>query len=327
MENLEGIGKLISKTDPDENRQWVRENKSRGLEDKTMSVKEAVDKFVKDGDYIFFGFFGTRVPMSLLYEIIRQKKKNLSVGRGGLYDLDILVAAGCVNKFDRAYGGGFEVLGLSSVYRKAILNGQMQVNEWSNATYAWRLKAAAMGLPFLPVRSLMGSDTFKQSSAKMIKCPFTGMKLAAVPACYPDVSMIHVHRCDKYGNAQIDGVKVFDIDAAKAGRKVILTTEEIIDTEAIRSKPWRTDIPHYYVDAVVEVPYGSHPSNMPQMYYMDEEILKEYIQQSKTPEGVQAFFDKYVFGAEDFDEYLKLIGGTKKLRYLRNLERFQEKRG
>lgn len=318
---------MISKSDPEEHRRWVREKKSRGLEDKTMSVKEAVSKFVPDGSYIFFGFFGTRVPMSLIYEIIRSKKRNLAVGRGGLYDLDILIAAGCVTQFDRAYGGGFELLGLSSVYRRTVASGQLKVVEWSNASFAWRLKAAAMGLPFIPIRSLMGSDTFKQSAAKVVKCPYTGMKVGIVPACYPDVSMIHVHRCDKYGNAQIDGVKVFDVDAAKAGRRVILTTEEIIDTETIRSKPWRTDIPHFYVDAVVEVPYGAHPSNMPQLYYMDEEILKEWVQVSKTPEGVESFFDKYVFGVEDFDEYLKLIGGTKKLRYLRNLERFQATKG
>lgn len=321
MEILEeGVGEIISKFDPEEHRRWARENKSRALEDKTMSIKEAVSKFVPDGAYIFFGFFGSRVPMALLYEIIRSRKRNLSVGRGGLYDLDILIASGCVKKFDRGYGGGFEVLGLSSVFRRAMESGQIKVIEWSNTAFAWRLKAAAMGIPFIPIRTLMGTDVFKYSAAKVVKCPYTGMKVGVVPACYPDVSMIHVHRCDKYGNAQIDGITTFDLDAAKAARRVILSTEEIVDTETIRNEPWRTDIPYFYVDAVIEVPWGAHPTNMPHLYYMDEEILTEWIQKSKTPEGVEPFLDKYVYGVEDFDAYLELIGGMKKMRYLRNLE-------
>ena len=177
-----------------------------------------------------------------------------------------------------------------------------------------------MGLPFIPTRTMMGTDTFTHSAAKIVKCPYTGLKMCIVPACNPDVAMIHVDRCDKHGNAQIDGITIMDLDAARASRRVILTTEEIVDTSRIRNEPWRTSIPHYYVDAVVEAPWGAHPSNMPRRYYIDEEIMNEWIQQSKTPEGSEAFLNKYIHGVKDFDEYLEMIGGIKKLRHLRDVE-------
>jgi acyl CoA:acetate/3-ketoacid CoA transferase alpha subunit len=298
----------------------VREKKARSLEDKTMTVKEAVEKFIPDGSYIFFGFFGARVPMASLYEIIRQRKKNLDAGRGGLYDLDILIASGCVKRLDRGYGGGFEVLGLSSVFRRAVANGQLKVIEWSNTAFNWRLKAGAMGIPFIPIRTMLGTDTFKHSAARIVRCPYTSMKICIVPACNPDVAMIHVNRCDKYGNAQIDGITILDLEAAKASRRVILTTERIVDSDRIRNEPWRTCIPHFYVDAVVEVPWGAHPSNMPGEYYIDEELFNEWITKSKTTEGAEVFLNKYVYGVKDFDEYLEIAGGIKKLEHLRDVE-------
>ncbi len=315
-----GNAEIISKFNPEEHRQWVRLNKPRSLEDKRMSVKEAVEKFVTDGSYIFFGFFGARVPMAILYEIIRQRRKDLDVGRGGRYDLDILIAAGCVKRLDRGYGGGFEVLGLSSVFRRAVASHQLKVIEWTNTAFNWRLKAGAMGIPFMPIRTMMGTDTFKHSAARIVKCPYTGMNICIVPACNPDVAMIHVNRCDIHGNAQIDGITVLDLEAAKASRRVILTTERIVDESRIRDEPWRTCIPHFYVDAVVEVPWGAHPSNMPGEYYIDEGIFNEWITQSKTPQGAQDFLNKYVHQVKDFDEYLEMAGGIKKLRHLRDVE-------
>jgi acyl CoA:acetate/3-ketoacid CoA transferase alpha subunit len=315
-----GNAEIISKFDPEEHRQWVKEKKTRDLEDKTMTVEQAVDRFVPDGSYIFFGFFGARVPMALVYQIIRRRRKNLSVGRGGLYDLDILIAAGCVKRLDRGYGGGFEVLGLSTVFRRAVASGQLEIVEWSNTAFNWRLKAGAMGIPFMPIRTMMGTDTFEHSAGMVVKCPYTGMKICIVPACNPDVAMIHVNRCDKFGNAQIDGITILDLEAAKASRRVILTTEKVVDSDRIRAEPWRTCIPHFYVDAVVEAPWGAHPSNMPEEYYIDEEVFNEWITQSKTPDGVNAFLSKYVYGVNDFDEYLEAVGGIKKLRHLREVE-------
>jgi len=192
--------------------------------------------------------------------------------------------------------------------------------EISNAGFQWRFKAAAMGLPFIPTRVMLGTDTFRYSSAKVVKDPFVGKPICLLPACYPDVAFIHVHRCDKYGNSQIDGIIIEDFELARAARRLIVTTEEIIDEEKIRNEPWRTVIPFYLVDAVVEVPYGSHPGNMPYLYYSDEEHMAEWLKLSRTPEGVRSYFEKYVYGVESFEEYLELIGGVRKLNYLRKLE-------
>jgi len=324
MEILEeGKGELLAWHDPDEIRSWILTNKSRSLEDKRCDIKEAVAKFVRDGDYICFGGFGhVRVSMAAVYEIIRQGKKKLVLGgKTGVHDADLLMASGCIEKVEVAYCFGHELRGLSPASRRAAETGKVKVvAEISNAGFQWRFKAAAMGLPFIPARVMLGSDTFKQSSAKVVKDPFSGKPVCLLPACYPDVVFIHVHRCDKYGNSQIDGITVEDYELARAAKRLIVTTEEIISEDKIRSEPWKTIIPYYVVDAVVEVPYGSHPCNMPYVYYFDEEHIAEWLNLSRTDEGVTKYFEKYVYGVEDFEEYLDLVGGVRKLNYLRRLE-------
>lgn len=322
----EGRGELLAWHDPDEHRKWILENKPRSFEDKRMSLKEAIAKFLRDGDYIAMGGFGhVRISMAAIYEIIRQGKRNLVMaGKTAVHDADILIAAGCVNKVEVAYTFGHELRGLSPASRRAVESGRVKVaSEFSNAGFQWRFKAAAMGLPFIPTRVMLGTDTFKYSSAKVVKDPFSGKPICLLPACYPDVAFIHVHRCDKYGNSQIDGILVEDFELARAARRLIITTEKIIDEEKIRKEPWKTVIPFFIVDAVVEVPYGSHPGNMPYLYYSDEEHMAEWLKLSKTDEGVKAYFEKYVYGVDNFEEYLKLIGGAKKLNYLRKLERLK----
>jgi acyl CoA:acetate/3-ketoacid CoA transferase alpha subunit len=323
----DGKAVIWSKHDPEEHRKWVLEKKNRSLQDKTMSIKDAVSKYVSTGDYLAMGGFGhVRVSMSAIYEMIRQKKRDLAIaGKTAVHDIEILVAGDCIKRVDRAYSGGHEVRGLSPAFRRAAESGQIEVQEWSNASFQWRFRAAAMGIPFMPTRILMGTDTFKYSGAKVAKDPFTGMKIALLPACYPDIVFIHVHRCDVYGNCQIDGISIEDIDLSRAARKLVVTTEKIIENSEIRREPWRTTIPFYYVDAVCEVPYGSHPGNMPYEYYFDEEHIGMYMKMAKTTEGAEEYIDKYVRGVEDFEEYLSLIGGLKKLAYLYRLEHLRER--
>lgn len=320
----EGEGELLAWCDPDEHREWVRKNKCLSMENKTMDLREAISKFVQDGSYIALGGFGhVRVSMAAIYEIIRQRKKNLVVaGKTAVHDLDCLIAAGCVSKVEVAYAFGHELRGLSPASRRAVETGQVKVaTEWSNGAFQWRFKAAASGLPWIPAYIMMGTDTFKHSSAKIVKDPFTGRPICLIPACFPDVAIIHVHRCDRYGNCQIDGILVEDLELARAAKKLIITTEEIIPNKRIREEPWRTCIPYFYVDAVVEVPYGSHPCNMPGCYYFDEEHIAEYLLLTRTTEGTKKYFDKYVYNVKNFDEYLELVGGVKKLNYLRKLEK------
>nr|MBC7244295.1 CoA transferase subunit A [Chloroflexota bacterium] len=319
----EGCGELVGWHDPDEHRAWIRENKSRNLKDKRTTIAEAVAKYVFDGAYIAFGGFGhIRVSMAAVYEIIRQRKKNLILaGKTAVHDADILIGSGCVDRIEVAYAFGHELRGLSPASRRAVETGQCRViAELSNAAYQWRFLAGMMGVPFIPTRNMLGTDTLKHSSAKVVKDPFSGKPICLLPACYPDVVFIHVPRCDIYGNAQIDGTLIEDFELARAARRLILTTEEIIPESEIRRTPWRTVIPFFLVDAVVEVPYGSHPCQMPLRYFFDEEHIGEWLQLSKTPEGTKEYFDKYVHGTKDFNEYLELVGGLRKLQYLKQVE-------
>jgi 3-oxoacid CoA-transferase subunit A/glutaconate CoA-transferase subunit A len=327
MEILEeGNGQLVGWYDPDENRRWVQENKPRDLRDKRTTLAETISRFVKDGDFIASGGFGhIRVSMAAIYEIVRQGRRNLTMaGKTAVHDSDILIASGCVNRVEVAYSFGHELRGLSPASRRMVESGQCKVAaETSNAAYQWRFLAAMMGVPFIPARNLLGTDTLKHSSAKVVTDPWSGKPICLLPACYPNVALIHVSRCDMFGNAQVDGIMVEDFELARAARRIILTTEEIIPAEQIRSEPWRTVIPFYLVDAVVEVPYGAHPCQMPYRYYFDEDHLREWLTRSKTHEGTHEYFQEYIFGVDDFDGYLNKIGGLKKLQSLKLVEQLR----
>jgi len=322
-----GSGKLIGWYDPDENRQWIIQHKPRGLVEKQMSAQDAVSRFIPDGALLAMGGFGhVRVSMAVVYEIIRQRKKHLLLtGKTAVHDLDVLVASGCVDQVEVAYSFGHELRGLSPASRRAVETGKCTVTgEISNAGFQWRFLAAMMGVPFIPTRVMLGSDTFAHSSSRTMIDPFSGKPICLLPACYPDVAVVHVPRCDKFGNAQIDGIIVEDFELSRAARQLIITTEEIVDSSKIRSEPWKTVIPFYLVSAVVEIPYGSHPCQMPYQYFFDEDHIGEWLSESVTDEGVQRYLEKYVYGTTDFSEYLQRIGGKKKLRHLARIERFEE---
>ncbi len=316
-----GCGEIFTKLDPDEARKYFRAKDKKQV-NKITTVKDAVDKYVNNGDYAAVGGFGgNRIPVSLLHEIVRQGKKDLGLsGHTATHDGQILAAGQCINRCDVAYVVGLEARGLSKNARKQFESGQIKVTEWSNAALAWRYKAAAMGVPFIPARNMMGTDTFKYSAAKEIICPFTGKKLLAVPALYPDVALIHVHRADIYGNCQIDGIVVSDDDLVKAAGRVIITTERIISNEDIRREPGKTVIPFWCVDAVIEMPFGSYPANMAGEYYSDEEHLKEWLAVEKDPEEFKKFLDKNIYSCKDFYEYLNKNGGIEKIKILRQQE-------
>ena len=322
----EGAGELHAWMHPDEARKWMRDNKKRALIDRRMSILEAVKRFTRDGDYFAMGGFGhVRVSMNAIYEMIRQGRRNLIMaGKTSVHDVDILIGGGVVDRIECAYAHGHELRGLSPCGRRATESGRVKiVGELSNAAFQWRFRAAALGLPWYPTRVMMGTDTFRYSSAKTVKDPFTGSPITLLPACYPDFAFIHVHRCDKYGNCQIDGTTIEDVDLARAAKRLIITTEEVVGDDVITSEPGRTVIPHFIVDAVVESPHGSHPGNMPGLYYSDEVHMAEWLHISRSEEGVKEYMDRYVYGVNDFKEYLDLIGGKDRMEYLARLERLE----
>lgn len=307
MEVIEsGIGELFQPPDLDAFREWNHTQKTKALVDKQMTEQEAISRFAYDGAYIGTELYGTvRAPMSLMRELIRQGHKDLRVAGQGVLELDILLATGRVRTLDITYIG-LEVYGTSRALRREVEAGRIKTAEWSNGGITWRFKATAMGVPFIPVRTMLGTDTLKYSSAKVIKCPFTGKNIALLPALILDVGMIHVHRADKYGNAQIDGISGFAHELSRASKRLIISTEEIVPIEEIRRHPDRTVIPYYLVDAVVHAPFGSHPGEMVYYYERDEERIKEWVEASATEEGAQAYLDKYVYGVKNHEEYLAL---------------------
>jgi len=317
----QGIGKIFTDPDPDKAREFFRK-KSRKLESKLMSVKEAVEKFVRDGDYLTLGGFGAnRIPAAVAHEIVRQGRKNMGfAGHTSTHDFQILCAGEVFNKVDVAYIVGLEARGLSPNARRYMESGKVEVSEWTNYSLAVRFKAAAAGVSFYPARNMMGTDTFKYSGAKIIECPFTGTKYVAQPALYPDVSAIHVHESDIYGNCRVRGITVSDFDVARASKRLIITCERLISDEEIRRDPSYTVIPYWCVDAVCEVPYGSYPGNMYAEYFSDEEHIREWLKVEEDPVEFKKFIEKNIYSCKDHFEYIEKNGGMHKLLKLREKE-------
>ncbi|MHB8894242.1 MAG: CoA transferase subunit A [Candidatus Geothermincolia bacterium] len=323
IELTEGSEELFCDPDADKARAFFHK-KNRGLVDKVMTAQEAVSTLINDGDYLAVGGFGhVRIPTAILYEVVRQGKKDLGMaGHTSIYDSDLLASMGLMNRCDISYVIGYEIRGLSASARRAFQSRDIRKTDWSNGALAWRFAAGAAGLSFIPSRQMLGTDTFKRSAAKTVECPFTGQRYCALPALYPDVAVIHVHQADTYGNAQItDGILVSDPLVARSAKHVIISTERLIPHEEIRLNPKATTIPYYCVDAVVEQPYGSHPGNMPGEYWFDEDYFKLYLNTVKTEEGTKQFYKDYIYDMKDFEDYLDKIGGVKKMRGLRAIEK------
>jgi glutaconate CoA-transferase subunit A len=289
------------------------------MESKVVSVQDAVRRFVTDGCYLGVGGFGTnRIPTAPLHEILRLGIKGLGLsGHTATHDCQILAAGGAIDRVDVAYVVGLEARGLSRSARRLFETGKLRATEWTNGALAWRYQAAAMGIPFIPARIMFGTDTYRHSAAKEVICPFTDMRLIALPALSPDVALIHVHRADAYGNSQIDGILVSDADLARAAKRVIITCERLISTEDIRRDPARTAIPYFLVDAVCEVPYGSYPGNMPYEYFSDEPHLRAWLEAEEDPATLERFLSTFIYETTNFTDYLQLCGGIDRMRQLR----------
>jgi glutaconate CoA-transferase subunit A len=323
----QGEGALLGDPSSERARQFFA-GKPRALTDKVMTVAEAVRRFVQDGDYFASGGFGcVRIPTAVLHEILRQGKQRLRfAGHTATHDFQILCAGNLMGRgqtlaaVDVAYIVGLEARGLSPHSRRVMESGEVACTEWTNYTLALRFKAAAMGVPLLPVRSMLGTDTLRHSAARVISCPFTGETLALIPAVYPDAAAIHVHECDRYGNCRIHGTSVADLDLARAAKRLIITCERLIPSDDIRQDPSRTVIPFFCVDAVCEVPYGSYPGNMPYEYFSDEDHVRQWLASEKDVDTFRAFLQRHIYGVNDFAEYWQLCGGLPRLQELRRHE-------
>jgi glutaconate CoA-transferase, subunit A len=286
--------------------------RDRSLREKVMSLEEAA-KLVKDGDRVGIGGSTlSRTPIAMIWALIRAGRKGLSCSRGIMSsDGELLLGSGASDHLITSWFSQGIVWGVSKVMRLYTESKRARFEEWSHMAMGLRFRAGAMGVPFLPMRSMMGSDVIARlPEVRQIDCPFTGEKLVLVPALNPDVALIHVQRCDPYGNAQIDGLQFMDIDLAMAANRVILTTERIVSNEQIRRAPDQTKIPFLAVEAVVEVPFGCAPH---ECYGVYEPFFKHHdmyagLMRKDPAKGIAEYLDRYFHGPKSWTEYLDLIG-------------------
>ncbi len=284
------------------------------IEDKRITLAEAA-KMVPDGSTLFWGGFGyQRPPIAFAAELARQKKRNLTINTcGSEVDLEIMAGAGVASRFEIAFVA-IEALGLANNMRRRVAEGKVEVEDYSNLAMAMRFLGGALNVPFMPIRSLMGTDMVRLSrfrgdkKLKIIDCPFTGEKICLVPSLKPDFSIVHVQRVDRSGNAQVDGIIGEDIEGTRCGKKLIVLAEELVDESEIRSRPDQTKIPAMYVDHVVILPYAAHPMQCHGYYDYDLEHLMLFHNHTKTEEGWQEYLENYILGVDDHSAYLDKIG-------------------
>jgi glutaconate CoA-transferase subunit A len=220
------------------------------------------------------------------------------------------MVAGAVDKVVTSWMGIGLPWGLSKIVREYVESGRVPMEEWSHLALGLRYRAAAMGVSFLPSLTMLGSGLMDVGGSKTIDCPYTGEKLLAVPALFPDVAMLHVHRADRFGNCQIDGYPHMDADIARAAATVLITAEEIVPEEEIRLHPDRTVIPGFIVDALVHVPYGSYPHECYGVYDAEPDHFSAYVSgiTERGAAGVQDYLERYVYGPAAHADYLALFG-------------------
>ena len=306
----------MSTTDLVKPYQLLREatlGRDRGLREKVMSLEEAA-KLVKDGEHVGIGGCTlSRTPMAMIWALIRARRKDLVISRSiTSTEGDLLLASGLSKHVITSWFSQGIVWGISKVMRHHVEGKLARFDEWSHMSIGLRYRAGAMGIPFMPSRSMVGSDVGKQvgEQIKTMACPFTGEQVTLLPALNPDVALIHVQRCDAYGNAQLDGLQFMDIDMAMAANRVILTTERIVSNDQIRRTPDQTRIPFFAVEAVVEAPIGCAPHECYGVYEPFFASLDAYAERiSKDPvKGCQQYLDEFYYEPKSWSAYLSKIG-------------------
>jgi glutaconate CoA-transferase subunit A len=290
---------------------------------KLTTLAEAVATIPSGSHVALSGFAITRCTMAFAREVIRQGIKNLTVSQCvGAMDADLLVGAGAVERI--IYGGGsLDRFGRLAWVNRGIEDGTLKAEEYSSLSIAFRYLAGSLGLPFIPIRSLAGSDLMKRLQAQdasqiaMVNDPFTGGQWLALKPLLPDVSIVQVQIADDEGNAWILGPRWDNAEQVKASKRTIVIAEEIVSTEVIRRESERTVIPGFLVSHVVEMPFAAHPTSVYRSYDYDAEQIEAYVEATNTPASFREYLDRYVYGVKDHWEYLERVGGMKRLSRLR----------
>jgi glutaconate CoA-transferase, subunit A len=292
--------------------------KKKGLHDKRTTLKEAVATHIKDGINLGIGgFVNTRVPVAIIHEIIRHGARDLTLSfQSNSICVELLAGAMIldpdhvsIKRIELAWYG-YEVIGIAPLFRYLMANGMIELDDYTNYGMSARFKAGAMGIPFIPTRDHGGSDMELLNRGKMIECPFSKENAYLVPACHPDVGIVHVPMADKYGNCRIFGALCTCPEIAQAATASIVTTEQIIPNENIRNYPNLTEIPYPVVDAVIEQPFGSTPGACYGYYWFDMPHFQEFrsvcdeFRKTGNKDKLKAYYDQHIFGVDDFDGFL-----------------------
>jgi glutaconate CoA-transferase subunit A len=302
---------------------------------KLIGLAEAV-ALVPDGATVSFGGFTTqRHPMAFVYELIRRKRRNLYLfGHSPGGDWDILIGAGCVKRVELAYEADEAFNTIGPRWRLAVQNGAIEWEDYSNFSMVARFTAGAMGIPFMPVRSLLGSDVLErqaltdaQRSADprtsprklhVMESPFhTGDRVVLVPAIHTEFCVIHVQKATANGLVRIEGQSFADVQQALCAETVIVSAEQIVEEEELRREPERNQIPYFAVTHVCHVPYGAHPYAVFNVYDYDPLQLKRYHESAESDAGFGEYLAEFVTGVNSHEEYLQAVGGKARLESLR----------
>lgn len=296
------------------------------MTDKVMTAEEAIRRFVHDGDTVYSGF--ATVPFGLCFEVMRQRKQHLELVGGSLnHQASLLLLAGCA---DRVRTGYLAAALRPGIVQRRMAAGDLRVTDYSNGSIALMLMAGALGMPFIATRSFLGTDYLEPGGDRpsllpegaavaaadappkwsLTESPFTGERTLLLPALRPDVTLLHAQRADRDGNIQTWGHQGDARWAYWAAKRVIVSVEEIVDSEVIRSDPGRTVVPGFRVDAVVEMPHGAHPSGLAGYYESDYAFLAQPIDILGVDEDYDAFAEKWVYGVKDQGEYIERYRAT-----------------
>jgi glutaconate CoA-transferase, subunit A len=285
---------------------------------KVTTMRDAVAALVGDGDTVVIEGFTHLICFAAGHEIIRQRRRDLTLCRltpDLIYDQ--MIAAGCARKLVFSWAGN-PGAGSLHAFRRAV-EGKggptLEIEEYSHFGMVGRLSAGAARLPFWPMRNYMGTDLpAANPRIATVDCPYTGERLATVPALNPDVTIVHAQRADAQGNTQIWGLLGVQKEAAFASKRVIVVVEELVDEPVIRADPNRTVIPGLVVDAVVVEPWGAHPSYAQGYYDRDNAFYVGWEKISREPAALAAYLDEFVYGVRDRAEYVARTGGLEALR-------------
>jgi glutaconate CoA-transferase, subunit A len=299
------------------------------IQEKVMSLREAVQKFISNGCQIALGGFTVnRNPMAIAYEIVRQGVKDLHIvchSQGQSFD--ILIGAGCVKRVELAYGANGRFASTCVRFRKAVERGDIEVEDYSNNQMSLRFLAGSLSIPFMPSKSgfetdLLHKEGFSEETRKQRKVaqkkftkianPFNegSEQVVLLPALQPDVAVIHAQYVGDDGTVRIKGLTFADIEQAKAADAVIVTCEEIVPKSFIRTDPDQNSLPPFLIDAVVKVPYGAHPTACRFFYDYDAKHLNMYRFMARDDVGFRKYLDEWVLGVSNHEEYLDKIGGS-----------------